>query len=371
MIKKSKKLTLAVLVAIMASSNAALVLAEDYTNQNGQLYTNPSTYNVNNNVPANNYTQNYNNPQNTQGYNQQYNGYNPNYANPQNNPNMNYNGYQNNNNHVPVQNYNNYSDNANTPTNNPGSDLSTGNYQGVPMQPPTFNQPNYSQNYGQNYGQNQNYGQQNFNTLPPLQGHVATAPMGTAMTVRLPNSISSEHASIGQRINTTLASDLSIGGNIILPMGSVIEGQIVDVKKAGRFNKNGVINIRFTNAITPHGQRIPLSAKIATEDGTGLIKGGTTTNAVVETAKKTAVGAGLGAALGTGLGAASGGKAGKGAVYGTAIGSGVGLFSNVMSRGKEAIINAHSTLNIVLEQALTININRNNPGNSNLNKMPY
>ncbi len=361
MIKKSKKLTLAVLVAIMASSNAALVLAEDYTNQNGQLYGNPNLYNVNKSVPANNYSQNYNNQANSQGYNQNNYGYNPNYTNQNTNPNMNYNSYQYNNNHVPVQNYNNYSNN----NNNPGSDLSTGNYQGAPMQPPSFNQQNFGQNYGQNYGQ------QNYNTLPPLQGHVATAPMGTAMTVRLPNSISSEYAAIGQRINTTLSSDLSIAGNVILPVGSIIEGQIVDVKKAGRFNKNGILNIRFTNAITPNGQRIPLSAKIATEDGTGLIKGGTTTNAVVETAKRTAVGAGLGAVLGTGVGAASGGKAGKGAVYGTAIGSGVGLFSNVMSKGKEAIINAHSTLNIVLEQALTLNINRNNPGNSNLNKMPY
>ncbi len=361
MINKSKKLTIAVLLAILASSNTAFVLAEDYTNQNGKLYTNPGTYATNKNVPANNYR----NTQASQGYNQNNYGYNPNYTNSNANPNINYNGYPNKNNYVPIQNYNNYPNNNN---NNPGSDLSNGNYNGAPMQPPGFNQPNYTQNYGQNYGQ-----QQNYNTLPPLQGHVATAPVGTAMTVRLPNSISSEYATVGQRINTTLSSDLSIGGNVILPMGSVIEGQVVDVKKAGRFNKNGVINIRFTSAIAPNGQRLSLSAKIATEDGTGLIKGGTTTNAVVTTAKRTAVGAGLGAVLGTGVGAASGGKAGKGAVYGTAIGSGVGLFSNVMSKGKEAILNAHSSINIVLEQALTTNVNRNNSnhGNSNLNQMPY
>ncbi|MCK7467685.1 MAG: hypothetical protein MZU91_05885 [Desulfosudis oleivorans] len=117
-------------------------------------------------------------------------------------------------------------------------------------------------------------------------------------------------------------------------------------------NKNGMINVRFNSAVTPTGKRFPISGKIATQDGSGIIEGGVAGGRMLEVAKNTAIGAGTGAALGTAMGAIAGGRPGRGAWSGTAIGGGLGLFSNFMTKGDEAIIPANTRIDIVLEQPL-------------------
>jgi hypothetical protein len=208
-----------------------------------------------------------------------------------------------------------------------------------------YNQ-NYSQNYGQNYNQRPN--------LPPLQGRVVVAPAGTSLSVRNTTALSSAVNNVGDQVRTRLSSDLYAGGGLVLPAGSIIEGQITQLESAGRTGKNGIIGVRFTNAITPNGQRVPISARLATQDGSGLIRGGTTKGRVAKSALSGAVGAGIGAALGTALAPAAGGRVGKGAVYGTAIGGGAGLLSNVVRKGNEAELPTGTELQIVLDQPLTV-----------------
>jgi hypothetical protein len=191
-------------------------------------------------------------------------------------------------------------------------------------------------------------------SLPPLQGRVVTAPAGTFVTASLNSPVSSEYARVGDRFQATLANDLSMGGNLVLPGGSRLEGQVVSVTKAGRMGKNGELDIRFTSATLPNGQSVPLSARIQTEDNTGIIKGGTTAGRVGRAAVRTGVGAGLGAALGTAMGPLSGGEVGRGAVYGTAVGAGMGALAAGWQKGKEALVPAGQPLNIMLDQPLTV-----------------
>ena len=236
-----------------------------------------------------------------------------------------------------------------------------------------YNQGGYNQGYGQGsynqgYGQgsyNQGYGQQN---LPPLQGRVMVAPAGTSLNVTTTTALSSAISGVGEPFSTRLASDLYAGGALLLPAGSVIEGQVTQSQPAGRASKNGVLGVRFTTAITPNGQRVPISARLATQDGTGLIRGGTAKGTVGKTFLRGAGGAAAGAALGTALAPAAGGRVGKGAVYGTAIGGGIGLLSTFAAKGREAELPGGSQLQIVLDQPLTLNGSSNqqsqNYGNS-------
>ncbi|MBY0405338.1 MAG: hypothetical protein K2X66_15670 [Cyanobacteria bacterium] len=205
------------------------------------------------------------------------------------------------------------------------------------------------------YNTNQNYGYSGGGqNLSPLQGRVVTAPQGSTLSATLQSPISSEYARVGDRFNASLGSDLISGGSLVLPAGSQLEAQVVSVTKAGRAGRDGQMDVRFTSAILPNGQRVPFSGKIQTDDGTGLIKGGATAGRLGRAALKTGLGAGLGAALGTAMGPLSGGSVGRGAIYGTAIGGGLGALTAVASKGREAVIPSGQPLNVVLDQPLTI-----------------
>ncbi len=214
--------------------------------------------------------------------------------------------------------------------------------------------------------------------LPPLQGYVVTAPAGTYMQATVQSAISSEFARPGDRVVATLGTPLAAGGSIVLPAGSQVEGQVVAVEDAGRVGKNGTLDIRFTSAIAPTGQRIPISARIQTEDGSGVIRGGTTKGRVGKAALRTGVGAGLGAALGTAMGPLSGGKVGRGAIYGTAIGGGLGALYAGAKKGEPAVLNAGEPINLVLDAPVTVSPQSapqqqqyNDPYNQPYNSQPY
>ncbi|MFH0702972.1 MAG: hypothetical protein V2B14_05485 [bacterium] len=215
---------------------------------------------------------------------------------------------------------------------------------------PAYNQ-NYTPAYSTNYGQN--------NNMPPLQGRVVTVPSGISLPATSTTSISSEFLTVGDTVTAALNSGFYYGGGTVLPAGSIVEGNIVLAEKAGLAGKHGKLKIRFTNVITPAGQRIPISGKLATEDGTGLLVGGTTTEQITQAVKKSAIGAGLGAIMGTFMGPLSGGKVGKGAIYGSAVGGGLGLGKSIIDKGIDAIIPANSKVEIILEQPFTVNTNTN------------
>ncbi len=221
------------------------------------------------------------------------------------------------------------------------------------------NQPSFSQNSSslppltQTEGYNPTPAPALAQNLPPLQGRVVTAPAGSFITASLQTPLSSQNAYPGQQITATLGSDLAAGGAVILSAGSQLEGQVVSSQSAGRTGKPGELVIRFTGATTPNGQRVPLSARIQTEDGSGIIRGGTTKGRLGKAALNTGVGAGLGAALGTALGPLSGGRVGRGAVFGTAVGAGSGALYAAFKKGEEAVLPAGQPVNIVLDQPLT------------------
>ena len=236
----------------------------------------------------------------------------------------------------------------------------TNNYNsGSYSQPGAYTTPYSGANTGNNYG---GYGTSSYGTTPysggpsnlaPLQGRVVTAPAGTQLAVSPTMAVSSETARVGDRFTASLGTDLAAGGSIVIPAGSQLEAQVVSVTQAGRGGRHGSLDVRFTSAMLPNGQRIPISARIQTQDGSGVLRGGTTKSTVGQAALRTALGAGLGAALGTAMGPLSGGRVGRGAIYGTAIGGGLGASSAVLNKGEDAQINAGQSLNVVLDQPVT------------------
>lgn len=207
---------------------------------------------------------------------------------------------------------------------------------------------------------NQGYG------APMLQGRVSTAPAGSTLAVNLNTSISSQFARVGDRVSATLNAPLISGGQVLLPAGSTLEGQVASANGSGRTGRPGELDLRFSQATTPGGNRVPLSARVQTTDGTGLIKAQTTKGRIGKAALSTAVGAGLGAVLGTAMGPLSGGGVGKGAIYGTALGATAGAANALWQKGDDIEVAAGSPLTVVLDTPVTVSGNDTSSNTNNV-----
>ncbi len=205
--------------------------------------------------------------------------------------------------------------------------------------------------------QPQGYQAQNYNNYDQLQGNVVMVPANTSFEAVTMTPLSSETARVGDNVSFYLGSDFYYGRHLIAAAGSKINGIVLHTRKGGLGHKNGQIQIKFTNIYTPTGQMIPISARIQTEDASGILKAGTAKDATKEYVKDTGVGAAAGAVLGTAMGALSGGSVGKGAVYGTAVGGGLGLIKTVFEKGGNVEIPQNAQMNIVIDQPITISSN--------------
>ena len=193
-----------------------------------------------------------------------------------------------------------------------------------------------------------------YSTNQPLQGNVVMVPAGTTMPVMLTSPLSSASVSTGQSVSLLLNSDFYYNNKLIAPAGSSVYGTVIEASKAKRGSMNGKLSVRFTQINTPYGTQIPISAVIKTDDGTGVLKGGTKLDVTKDYAKDLAAGSAAGALSGVVFGALAGGEVGRGAALGTAVGAGGGLVKSLWDKGDEVESPANSCIELLLTQPITV-----------------
>lgn len=209
--------------------------------------------------------------------------------------------------------------------------------------------PQYQGNYYP--GNNQGYNNQN----QTLKGRIVTVPAGVTMSAVVSTPISSQYLTMGQTVAVTLGSDFYYNNNLIAPAGSTVSGTVTQVTKAKHGTINGSLRLRFTEITTPYGTRIPISACVRTDDGTGLLKGGTKMDTTKEYAKDIAVGSAVGALGGLVASAISGGAIGKGTAIMTGVGAAGGLAKSVYDKGVDVTIPANASIDLQIDQPITVN----------------
>lgn len=213
---------------------------------------------------------------------------------------------------------------------------------------PSPNQPQYQGNY---YPASNQYASGN----QTLKGRVVTVPPGAEFPAVVSMPISSEFLTMGQPVSLTLGSDFYYNSTMIAPAGSTVSGTVTQVKKATHGTINGSLRLRFTEITTPYGTRIPISAQIKTNDGSGLLVGGTKMDMAKDYAKDMGVGAGAGALAGLVASAISGGAIGKGTAIMTGVGAGAGLAKSLIDKGVDVTIPANSCVQLQIDQPITVN----------------
>lgn len=195
-----------------------------------------------------------------------------------------------------------------------------------------------------------------------LEGHVTYVPNGTALDAVLTSPIDSAVAKAGDIFNAKLYSPLYLGNDLVMPANTQLEGQIVAAEKGGRAGMNGTMNLRLTAAITPDGQRFPLSALVQMQqqpgdvhqDKQGNLKGRSTKETLATGAARTAAWTAGGTLLGIMFAPIVAGAVGAGAVAGVATGGAVGLGSNLWRKGKDVKVPSGTRIQFALDQPMSL-----------------
>jgi len=180
-----------------------------------------------------------------------------------------------------------------------------------------------------------------------------TVPAGTRVAVVLENGISTRSAKAGDSLYFRTSFPITQNNQIVIPVGSYLRGELLESRRPGRIKGRGEFRMRLNTLILPNGYTVDLNAVPRsadsggkeTMDPEGKVTGPGGKGKDAETVATTTV-------TGAGIGAISAGA--KGAGIGAGIGGLAGLGAVLLTRGPEAELPRGSTLDIVLEHALTL-----------------
>jgi len=173
---------------------------------------------------------------------------------------------------------------------------------------------------------------------PPPPPPPVVVPAGTTFTVRLADAIGSKLSSPGDTFKATLADDITVNGNTVIPAGATARGTVVDAKPLGKLKGGALLEVRLTSIVVNGvSQSIDTTSVERQEKGKG---------------KRTAAFAGGGAALGGIIGGLAGG--GKGAAIGLLAGGGAGGAGAAYTGNKEIVLPAESALSFKLKGSFQV-----------------
>jgi len=174
---------------------------------------------------------------------------------------------------------------------------------------------------------------------PPADREV-TIPAGTTLRLDLRTALASDTSKVEDAVKATLRQAVSIDGDVVLPVGTELQGVVTNVERPGRVKGRAQISYRFNTLSTASDTYKVKTAAVGHQ--------GEATKS--EDATKIGVGAGAGAVIGGILGG------GDGAAKGAAIGGAAGTGAVLATRGKELKLAPGTNIATTLTAPLTVRI---------------
>ena len=174
---------------------------------------------------------------------------------------------------------------------------------------------------------------------PKQQPHTVTLPAGTALSVRLNETVSTERNSSGDSFRATLVAPVVVDGFVIADRGSKVQGQVVEADRSGRVKGRANLSLALTEINTTDGQRVRVQTNSVIREASAS-KGSDTAKIAAGSAIGALIGGLTGGGKGAAIGAGAGGAAGTGVVLGT--------------RGKDVMLPNETALTFKLVSPVTI-----------------
>jgi hypothetical protein len=89
-------------------------------------------------------------------------------------------------------------------------------------------------------------------------------PAGTKLEIRLQQPISSYTTQKGNKISGVLVAPVTESGDMLLPLGTTVEGSVVSVRKVGIgvVHETARIQLQFDRVVLSDGESVPLQCRI-------------------------------------------------------------------------------------------------------------
>lgn len=172
----------------------------------------------------------------------------------------------------------------------------------------------------------------------PAAPEWVTVPSGTALTVRLTETVSSDLSQKGDTFLASLASPITIGDKVVIPAEAGIQGKVVEVQNAGPYSGKSALVVEVTR-LAYNGRTYDLHSDEYSKQGPSR------SGRAVATIGG---GAGVGALIGGILGG------GRGAAIGAMIGAGAGTGIQGRAKAAQVQLPAESMLSFRLEAPITV-----------------
>jgi hypothetical protein len=160
-------------------------------------------------------------------------------------------------------------------------------------------------------------------------------PTGQEIDLRLQTTLSSETAVPEQRFEATTAVDVTQGGAVLIPSGSVVRGVVTAVDRPGRVDRVGRLTLSF-DQMTVRGRNYPIRGMATQVFESGGIR---------EEVGTAGAGAGVGGVIGGLLGGV------RGALLGAVIGAGGAIAA---TEGKDVHLPAGSIIRIRMDSPVRV-----------------
>lgn len=179
--------------------------------------------------------------------------------------------------------------------------------------------------------------------VPARRLESVTIPADAVIGIQLERGVSTATARVEDPVRARVTRDLIAGGDVVIPAGAKLLGNVTLVEEGGRVKERSRLGIRFHTLVLANGTEIKLPTETVYRDGESP-------------AGKSAAKIGGAAVGGAILGAIMGG--GKGAVIGAATGAGSGTGWAMAGDRQPAELRAGQSLTVRVSDSVTTQIER-------------
>lgn len=97
---------------------------------------------------------------------------------------------------------------------------------------------------------------------------IREVPAGTRLEIRLTSTVGSYASKAGSPVSAVLIAPVHVGGELLLPAGSILTGTVKSVRRVGLgvVHETSGMSLDFTEIILPDDETLPLAARVVAVD---------------------------------------------------------------------------------------------------------